>query len=132
MSPLSIDWIGDLKFKNSDGNPEIELHSSTPGVTSPMQALAYAVMACMGMDVVHVLQVGRHDLRAMKVTFDAERADDHPKRFTAMTLHWHITGNVPSKAVERAIEMSRDKYCSVWNSIRTDITLQTGFTIYEP
>jgi uncharacterized OsmC-like protein len=132
MSPLSIDWIGDLKFKNSDGNPEIELHSSTPGVTSPMQALAYAVMACMGMDVVHVLQVGRHDLRAMKVTFDAERADDHPKRFTAMTLHWHITGDVPSKAVERAIEMSREKYCSVWNSIRTDIALQTGFTIYEP
>jgi uncharacterized OsmC-like protein len=132
MSPLSIDWIGDLKFKNSEGNPEIELHSSTPGVTSPMQALAYAVMACMGMDVVHVLQVGRHDLRAMKVTFDAERADDHPRRYTTMTLHCHITGAVPAKAVERAIEMSRDKYCSVWNSIRTDVALQTGFTIYEP
>jgi putative redox protein len=131
MSPLSIDWIGDLKFKNSDGNPEIELHSSTPGVTSPMQALAYAVMACMGMDVVHVLQVGRHDLRTMKVTFDAERADDHPRRYTAMTLHFHITGDVPAKAVERAIEMSRQKYCSVWNSIRTDVALQTGFTIYE-
>ena len=58
MASLSLDWIGDLKFKNSDGSPEIELHSSTPGVTSPTQALAYAVMACMGMDVVHVLQKG--------------------------------------------------------------------------
>ncbi len=129
---LSIDWIGDLKFKNSEGSPEIELHSSTPGVTSPMQALAYAVMACMGMDVVHVLQKGRHDLRAMRVTFDAERADDYPKRYTAMTLHWHITGVVPGEAVERAIVLSREKYCSVWNSVRTDVQLKTGFTIHEP
>ena len=132
MTTLSMDWLGDLKFKNSDGNPDMELHSSTPGVTSPMQALAYAVMACMGMDVVHVVQKGRHDLRAMKVTFEGERAEDYPKRYTAMTLHWHITGIVPPQAVERAIAMSRQKYCSVWNSIRTDIELVTGFTIYEP
>jgi uncharacterized OsmC-like protein len=132
MTTLSIDWIGDLKFKNSDGNPQIELHSSTPGVTSPMQALAYSVMACMGMDVVHVVRKGRHDLRAMKVTFEGERATDYPKRFVSMTLHWHITGTVPAKVVERAIEMSRQKYCSVWNSIRPDVALVTGFSLYEP
>src|SRR5262245_48836909 len=113
MSTLSIDWIGDLKFRSSPGSPEIELHSSTPGVTSPTQALAYAVMACMGMDVVHVVQKGRHDLRKMTVTFKSTRAHEHPRRYTAMTLHWEIDGDVPDKAVARAIELSRTKYCSV-------------------
>jgi hypothetical protein len=49
---LSLDWIGDLSFKGSDGSPAIELHSSKPGFASPPQALAYATMACMAMDVV--------------------------------------------------------------------------------
>ena len=129
MSPLSIDWIGDLKFKNSDGNPEIELHSSTPGVTSPMQALAYAVMACMGMDVVHTIQKGRHDLRAMRIRFEGERAVEHPRRFVTMGLHFEITGTVPDHVVQRAIDLSRDKYCSVWNTVRTDVELTTTFAV---
>ena len=129
MYSLSLDWLGDLKFKNSPHSPEIELHSSTPGVTSPTQALAYAVMACMGMDVVHVIQKGRHDLRAMSVRFRSERAPDYPKRYTAMTVHFEIHGNVPPQVVERAIELSRTKYCSVWNTIRQDVTFETSFEI---
>ena len=66
---------------------------------------------------------------SIRVTFDAERADDYPKRYTSMTLHWHITGDVPAKAVERAIQMSRDKYCSVWHSLRADIALDTTFEV---
>jgi putative redox protein len=131
MSQLSLDWIGDLKFKNSDGSPAIELHSSTPGTTSPTQALAYAVMACMGMDIVHVLQKARHDLRTMKVAFAGERAHDYPRRYTAMTLHFTLTGDVPLPAVARAIELSRTKYCSVWNSLREDIVLETTFEVGE-
>jgi putative redox protein len=129
MYSLSLDWIGDLKFKNSAHSPEIELHSSTPGVTSPTQALAYAVMGCMAMDIVHVIRKGRHDMRAMSVRFKSERASDYPKRYTAMTLHFEIHGAVPPNVVERAIELSRTKYCSVWNSIRTDVTLETTFDI---
>lgn len=129
MYSLSLDWLGDLKFKNSPHSPEIELHSSTPGVTSPTQALAYAVMGCMAMDVVHVIRKGRHEMRAMSVRFTGERAADYPKRYTAMHLHFEIHGNVPANVVERAIELSRTKYCSVWNSIRTDVTLETTFDI---
>ena len=72
MSSLTLQWQGDLKFATGAGSPSIELHSSTPGVASPTQALAYAVMACMAMDVVYVLQKGRHDLQALSVTFDWE------------------------------------------------------------
>ena len=130
MTKLSLDWKGGMKFANSHGSPAIELHSSTPGVSSPPQALAYAVMACMAMDVIHVVEKGRHAIRAMTVKFEGERAPEPPKRFVTMTLHFDITGEVPDKVVARAIELSRDKYCSVWNTIRQDVRLRTDFKVH--
>jgi uncharacterized OsmC-like protein len=128
---LSLDWGGDLRFRNSWNSPGIELHSGTQGITSPPQALAYAVMACMAMDVVHAIQKGRHDLRGMTVQFDGRRAHEHPRRFISIHLHFEITGKVEDKVVTRAIELSRTKYCSVWNSLKEDIELRTTHVVRE-
>jgi putative redox protein len=87
MSTLSLDWTGDLNFAASPGSPPIELHSSTPGMVSPTQALAYATMACMAMDVVHVLTKGRHEFSALSVKCDSARADKPPRRYTANHRH---------------------------------------------
>jgi len=75
---LSLIWQGDLKFCAGPGGPPIELDSAAAGVLSPMQTLGYAVMACMAMDVVHMLQKGRHDLQELSVVLDAERAPETP------------------------------------------------------
>jgi putative redox protein len=129
MPKLSLNWQGDLKFTSGPEGPPIELHSSTPGMVSPTQALAYSVMACMAMDVVYVLQKGRHDIRGLSVSFDSTRATDHPHRYTSMHLHFDIKGVVPDKAVARAINLSRSRYCSVSNSLRDDIDLRTTFSV---
>ena len=129
MVTLSLDWLGDLKFQSSKGSPAISLHSSTPGVTSPPQALAYAVMACMAMDVVHVIEKSRQPLKALTVKFEGERAREHPRRFVWMAIDFQVTGAVEDKVVERAIELSRTKYCSVWNTIRPDVKLKTSFQV---
>jgi putative redox protein len=129
MTHLSLDWTGDMTFRNSEGSPAIALESSNPAIASPPQALGYAVMACMGMDVVHVLQKGRQDLRAMTIRFEGQRAHEHPRRFIAMRVRFVLTGKVDGKQVARAIELSRTKYCSVWNSIRPDVELETGYEI---
>jgi putative redox protein len=126
---LSIDWVDELRFRNSEGSPRIEMESSTPGVTSPPEALAYALMACTAMDVVHILKKGRQDLRALKVKFEGERAETHPRRFVSMHMHFDVTGKVDEAAVERAIELSKTTYCSVWNSLRTDIAVTTTFKV---
>jgi uncharacterized OsmC-like protein len=128
---LSIDWIGDMQFRSSAGQPAIELHSSTPGIASPPQALAYAVMACMAMDVVHILKKTRCDLKAMTVRCQGERAAGQPRRFVSLRLHFDITGRTAPHIVERAIELSRTRYCSVWNTLRTDVKLETGFSISD-
>lgn len=126
---LSLDWTGDLSFKSSDGSPAIELHSSTPGLASPPQALAYATMACMAMDVVHVITKSRHDLRGLQVVFEGERAGEPPRRFVSMHLKFILTGDIPEAAVARAIDLSKTKYCSVSNTLRPDIDFQTSFEI---
>jgi putative redox protein len=126
---LSLDWAGDLSFHNAEGSPAIDLRSSAPGIASPPQALAYATMACMAMDVVHVITKGRHDLRALKVEFEGERAGEAPRRFVSMHLKFILTGEIPPAVVERAITLSKTKYCSVSNTLRPDIDFQTTFEI---
>jgi putative redox protein len=57
------------------------------------------------------------------------RADQAPRRLLSVELKFHVHGDVPDAAVARAISLSRDKYCSVWASLRQDIELTTGFEI---
>jgi putative redox protein len=132
MSVLSLDWQGGLKFKGGPGGPPIDLDSSTPGVLSPMQVLAYAVMGCMAMDVAHVLEKGRHDLQALTVTFESERASEPPRRYTMIHLRFDVTTKASQEVVERAIQLSRTKYCSVSNSLRTDLDFRTSVVLTHP
>jgi len=130
MSVLTLRWQGNLRFASGPAGPPIELDSSTPNVVSPTQALGYAVMACMAMDVVHVLQKGKYDLQALSVTFEGTRAEAHPRRYTGIHLHFDITGDVPEAAITRAIDLSRTTFCSVSNSLRQDIELKTTFVVH--
>ena len=129
VSPLSLEWQGDFKFASPEGLPPIQLDSSNHDVPSPMQALAYGLMGCMGMDVAMILQKGRHDLTALSVHFEGDRAETQPRRYTRMHIRFDVTGPVPEEAVARAIKLSHETYCSVSNSLRPDIDFTTSYTI---
>ncbi len=105
------------------------LDSASAAGPSPMQALAFGLAACMAMDVVHILRKGRHDLQGLRADLTGTRADREPRRFTAITLAYTVTGPVPSDQIARAIELSRDKYCSVWHSLRQDIAFDVTFSV---
>ncbi len=94
-----------------------------------MQALGFALAGCMAMDVVHILRKGRHDLKGLKVDLTAERAPEDPHRFTSVKLEYTINGPVPRDQVQRAIDLSHEKYCSVWHSMRQDIPFEATFTV---
>jgi putative redox protein len=94
-----------------------------------MQALAGGLAACMGIDVAHILRQGRFELRGLRVRLDARRAPEPPRRFESIDLHFLVEGNVPEDRVARAIELSRNTYCSAWNSLRQDIVLRTRFEV---
>jgi putative redox protein len=116
-------WQRELVFEGLSGQASLTLDSSGVEGPSPMQALALAFAGCMAMDVVYMLRKGRHDLRGCRAVLSGERAQTNPHRFVAFELRFIVTGNVPADAVERAIQLSREKYCSVWHSLREDIAL---------
>jgi putative redox protein len=95
-----LTWKSDLVFDAaSSGDTHILLDSASKRGPSPMQALAMAISGCMAMDVVDIVNKGRHGLRGLRVQFTGRRAGEPPKRFEAVTLHFVITGNVPAQAV---------------------------------
>ena len=126
---LELIWEHDLVFSGKSGDVRMTLDSASAAGASPMQALGFALAGCMAMDVVHVLQKGRHDLRGLRADLTGTRAAQDPHRFTAIVLHFTITGAPPRASVERAIQLSKDKYCSVWHSLRQDITLNVTFDV---
>jgi putative redox protein len=126
---IELVWKHDLIFEGRSGDASITLDSAGHAGPSPVQALAFALAGCMGMDVVHVLKKGRHDLRGLDISLLAERAPENPHRVVAVDIGFAVTGSVPDAQVRRAIELSHEKYCSVWHSLRQDIPLTTHFTV---
>lgn len=126
---VELTWERDLVFSGKSDAIDLVLDSGSKAGPSPMQALAFGLAACMAMDVVHVITKGRFPLRGLRASLVGQRAPEEPRRFTSITLHYTITGEVPGDKVERAIKLSREKYCSVWHSMRQDIDLKVTYQV---
>ena len=122
-------WTGELRFGATTGKNAVVVDGDGSAGPSPMELVAAGVAGCMAVDVVSILRKGRHPLKGLRASFTGERLPEPPRRFTAIAIHFHVTGDVPDEAVSRAVDLSREKYCSAWNSLRQDITFTTAFTI---
>jgi len=80
---------------------------------SPMEMVLAALCGCTGYDVVSILQKKREPFTAVEVTAKAEKAPQPPRVYTAIELLYRVAGNVSRKAVEDAVRLSKEKYCSV-------------------
>ena len=129
--PLTLEliWEHDLVFTGTSAQATMTLDSDGAAGPSPMQSLAFALAGCMAMDVVHILKKGRQDLHGLRVDLTGARADEHPRRFTGITLHFTVNGDIPGDVIQRAIDLSNEKYCSVWHSLRNDISLKTTYSV---
>lgn len=126
---VELIWQRELVFTGRSAQASVTLDSDGVEGPSPMQALAFGFAACMAMDVVYTIRKGRHDLRGCRVHLTGERAQTIPHRFLSFELRFTVTGGVPQEVVDRAIALSREKYCSVWHSLRQDITLTVSSTL---
>jgi putative redox protein len=129
--PTTVDltWAGDLKFVATSAGTSVTLDSAGVAGPSPVQTLGIALAGCMTVDVAHILSRARHTFRALRSHLVAERAPDNPHRFVRVSLEIIVEGEVPGDAVDRAIALSRDKYCSVWHSMRHDIEFNVRGTV---
>jgi putative redox protein len=93
-----------------DGAPEGGGRNLAP---RPMEMLLVGAGGCAAYDVVLILRRGRHDVDGCEVELVAERAATDPKVFTRIEMRFKVRGRaLPSEAVERAVQLSHDKYCS--------------------
>ena len=93
-----------------DGAPESGGRNMAP---RPMEMLLAGTGGCTAFDVVMILKKGRHAVSGCEVSLRAERADTEPKVFTKIHFHFRVSGKqLKHDAVARAIELSKDKYCS--------------------
>src|SRR5262245_8043489 len=126
-----LEWTQDLQFRATSGTHSLIVDGHSAAGPSPVQLLVIAVAGCMAADVVDILRKGRHPLQGLSSSLQAERAPEAPRRLLSVALHFTVKGAVPPAAIERAISLSRDKYCSVWHSLRQEISLKTSFDASE-
>ena len=120
---------GSGHFLTMDGAPDGGGNNLAP---RPMETVLAGTGGCTAYDVVLILKRGRHDVRGCTVKLSAERAEIDPKVFTAITMHFTVTGRgIPAAAVERAIAMSHEKYCSASIMLGKTARIVTSFELIE-
>jgi putative redox protein len=98
----------------------------------PMETVLAGTGACTAYDVVLILKRGRHDVRGCQVKVTSERATTDPKVFTKIHMQFVVTGRgLTDAAVERAVRMSHDKYCSASIMLGKTAEITTGFEVVE-
>jgi len=99
---------------------------------SPMELLLTALGGCTGMDVISILRKKQQNVTGFEVQVEGERADEHPRVYKEIWVKFVITGRaVDAKALERAIELSRDKYCGVAATLRETAQIHYDYVIQE-
>ncbi|KEZ52438.1 OsmC family protein [Metabacillus indicus] len=126
----SIKWNGKMSFSGSTpSGHEVKMDASEEvgGENTgarPTELLLHAVAGCTGIDIISILQKMRLNPSAFEMDLTGTRAEDHPKRFKAIHIHYKLEGDLPEEKVIRAIQLSKDKYCSVSQSLNAEITAE--------
>ena len=98
----------------------------------PMEMVLLGLGGCTAIDVLHMLRKGRQPITDMRVELDAERADDVPKVFTRIHLHFVLTGaGLDPHKIERAINLSASKYCSASMMLNKTAEMTHDFEIVK-
>lgn len=112
-----------------DGAPEAGGRNLAP---RPMELLLAGTGGCTAFDVVMILKKGRHAVVSCDVSLNAERAESDPKVFTRIHFHYRVKGNkLKPEAVARAIELSKEKYCSASIMLAQSADITADFEIIE-
>ena len=137
---IVLDWKGSfrLEARNEKGvSASFDASKEYGGeetALSPMETLLASLAACSSFDVLTILKKKRQKVTGYSVETTAERREDPPpKVFTKIHLKYTVRGeNIAPEAVERAIKLSEEKYCSVGAMLRNSVDITSSFEILEP
>ena len=136
----TIDWVAakGMAFVAETGSGHILTMDGAPDgggrnlAPRPMETVLAGTGGCAAYDVVSILKRGRHDVRGCSVKLSAERAPADPKVFTRIHMHFIVSGHqLNAEAVERAIALSHEKYCSASVMLGKTAEITTGYEVVD-
>ncbi|MEE2982103.1 MAG: OsmC family protein [Pseudomonadota bacterium] len=134
----TIKWVDGAMFVGESGSGHAVVIDGPPEAGGrnlgirPMELVLSGLGACTAFDVVSILKKSRQKVTDCRVELDAERADEVPKVFTRIHIHFVITGqDLKAAAVERAIELSAEKYCSATIMLSASVEISHDFEVVE-
>lgn len=130
-----VKWIDEHTFLGTDVNGKAALMTGGgdgPGV-SPMQMLILGLGGCSMVDVVSILRKQRQPLTGVEIELDAKRAEELPRPWETIHMHYIVTGDgLDPQKVERAINLSVEKYCGAHATLAGVATITHDFEIRRP
>src|SRR5882724_11521366 len=132
MQTAKVQWIGEQKFLAiSPSGHALAMdsdHSSNTG-PGPMELLLMALGACTATDIVIILEKKRQELESLEVICSGERAADPPQVWTKLEILFRLRGKLEESSVQRAIQLSEEKYCSVSATLKKSAELSWRYEI---
>jgi putative redox protein len=132
---VAAEWKGEMAFHGwnpSGAAVQMGTLNGQPGI-SPMEMLLLGVAGCTGVDIVSILQKKREPLKALRIKVRGRRADTYPKVYKEIHITYLLWGEgLSTEAVEQAIQLSEDKYCSASNMMRPTAEIRTSYRILAP
>lgn len=128
----TLKWTDGLQFVGRAGDgPAVVLDSHDGGSgASPMELVLLGLGGCTAMDVISILQKKRAHVTGFEINLSGERAEEHPKRYVGIHLEYVVYGkDIKPNDVERSIQLSEEKYCSVRASLNASFS--SSFRIVE-
>ena len=130
---IVVEWCGENGFlgKNkTGGNVQIGIVDGRPGA-SPMELILMGVGGCTGVDIVSILKKKRQNLQDFRVEVRGKRADTYPRIYTDIEIIYHLWGeDLDSRAIENAINLSEEKYCSASAMLRPSATISSRYVVH--
>ncbi|HOK51290.1 MAG TPA: OsmC family protein [Bacteroidales bacterium] len=131
---LALNWEQGLAFSaDVDGHKVIvdAQHGSEPSLgPSPKKLLMVSLAGCTGMDVVSILNKMRVNFSRFSINVHAELADEHPKKYLRILLEYQLDAAAEDmEKIVKAIELSKDRYCGVWNTLSPGLPIEYKVTL---
>ena len=131
LDTVHLNWSPEEQFVLSD-EENYKIKMKRPGGVKPSDMLAMALIGCSSVDVVEILQKQRQDLRELKVTAESTQDETPPWRFRRIHIRYQAVGKgIDLEKLGKAIQISEEKYCSVYATLKDAIEITHDFEVVE-
>lgn len=129
LTTVELAWDDDFRFEATSRSASMAVDGDKAAALAPMELLLVSVGACAAIDVVDILRKGRQDVEALHVTVSGRRRPETPRYYEEMTFRFAVRGDVSEAKARRAVELSFEKYCSVYHNLRRDLDVSWDVSV---